>query len=116
MACNSKQKGARGERDLAKEIEKCLGISARRSQQYHGLSELGDVVIDSFIHCEVKRVERLNISNAMKQSIMDASRNPKNPVPTVFHRKDREDWMVTLPLKELSRFIRIMSELIEQQD
>lgn len=64
---NSRQKGARGERELAVLLRE-YGFDSRRGQQYSGVSGDADVVGLPGIHVEVKRVERLNISEAMKQS------------------------------------------------
>lgn len=51
------------------------------------------------IHIEVKRVERLNVSEAMKQASRDAERF-HDGAPAVFHRRNREPWLVTMKLKD----------------
>lgn len=90
---NSKQKGNEGERELASLLRE-HGFSARRGQQFAGSSESPDVIHDiPKIHIECKRVEKLNIANAMAQATRDAR---DGDVPTVFHRKNRQDWLVTL--------------------
>ena len=88
---NSKRKGARGELEFAK-LCKEHGYDARRGQQYNGI-EGEDVVGLPFCHVEVKRVQRLNISDAMAQSIHDAK---GDDIPIVAHRKNNEPWYVTL--------------------
>jgi Holliday junction resolvase len=93
---NSRQKGARGERELAN-LLKTYGYDARRGQQFSGANGDADVVGLPDIHIEVKRVEKLNIDNAMAQSIRDARDGEK---PAVFHRKDRKQWLVTMPFTE----------------
>ena len=45
------------------------------------------------IHIECKRVERLNIYDAISQAKSDAK---EGELPTVFHRKDRSEWLVTM--------------------
>lgn len=92
---NAINKGKEGERELAN-ILKETGYDTRRGQQYNGI-EGKDIVGLPGIHPEVKRVEQLNISNAMKQAIQDAK---VTEFPTVFHRKNREDWLVTMRLKD----------------
>ena len=89
---NSRQKGAAGERDLAK-LLRANGYDARRSQQYCGASGDADVIGLSGIHIECKRVERLNIENAMAQSKRDAR---DGELPTVWHRKNNCEWLVTM--------------------
>ena len=49
------------------------------------------------IHIEVKRRERLNVPEAMKQAQRDSERF-KDGAPTVFHRRSRESWLVTMRL------------------
>lgn len=93
---NSRQKGARGERELAN-LLKTYGYDARRGQQFSGANGDPDVVGLPDIHIEAKRVEKLNIDNAMAQSIRDARDGEK---PAVFHRKDRKQWLVTMPFTE----------------
>ena len=98
---NSRDKGKRGELELAK-ILKEYGYDTRRGQQYNGIGG-DDVVGLPGIHIECKRVEKLNIYEAMAQSIRDS----KGGVPTVFHRKNNQKWLVTLPLEEFMKLIGV---------
>ena len=98
MAVNSKRKGDAGERELAKKLNE-YGFSTRRSVQYNGKADDGkaDLVNLPGIHIECKRVERLNVSEAMTQAINDAK---GGELPTVFHRKNREGWLLTMRLDD----------------
>lgn len=91
---NSRQKGARAERQLAKELRK-FGYEARRGQQYSGANGDADVTGLEKIHIECKHVERLNIHDAMEQAKRDAREGEK---PVVMHKKNRTEWLVTMPL------------------
>ena len=51
------------------------------------------------VHIECKRVERLNISQAMAQAVRDAEKF-KDGAPAVFHRRNREGWLVTMQLED----------------
>lgn len=93
---NSRAKGARGERELANLLKE-YGYECRRGQQFCGANGDADVVGLPNIHIECKRVERLNIENAMKQSSRDAR---DGEVPIVMHRKDRNIWLVTMTLAD----------------
>lgn len=93
---NSKDKGARGERELAARL-RFLGIDARRGQQYSGANGDADVIGLPGIHIECKRVERLNLEKAFDQSKRDAAR--VGDIPTVMHRKNGGEWLVTLSLE-----------------
>lgn len=92
---NSRNKGKRGELEAAKVLKE-YGYETRRGQQYSGATGDADVVGLPGVHLEIKRVEKLNISEAMKQSIRDAR---DGELPVVMHRKNRETWLVTMPLR-----------------
>ena len=99
---NSKQKGARGERELAGILRE-HGYDCRRGQQYCGANGDADVIGLPGIHIESKRTERLNLSNAMSQAIADSKEN----IPTVWHRKNNEQWLVTLSAEN---FLKIYAD------
>lgn len=96
MAINSKDKGKRGEAELARKLTE-YGYKSRRGQQYAGANGDPDVVGLDGIHIECKRVERLNLYDAMAQSIRDARKMEK---PAVFHRKNYSEWLVTMRLDD----------------
>lgn len=95
---NSKQKGKRGELEAAHELNK-YGFDCRRTAQYNGkeLDSKADVVGLPGIHVEVKRNERLNISEAVEQAIRD---HKGDELPAVFHRKNGKPWLVTMTLED----------------
>lgn len=105
---NSKRKGSAGERELAKVLNQ-HGFSCRRGQQYCGANGDADVVGLKGIHIECKRVERLNIYDAISQAKADKK---NDEFPAVFHRKDRHKWLVTM---ELDDWIEIYKECLETQ-
>ena len=96
---NSRDKGARGERELARYLTD-KGFKARRGQQYCGANGDADVEGLEGIHIECKRVEKLNIEKALEQSCNDAYadslKQGKKVVPTVWHRANGTKWKVTL--------------------
>ena len=96
---NSRSKGQRGELALAKELQK-YGFEARRGQQYCGGTGDADVIGVPGLHIECKRVERLNVENAMRQAEADAK---KGEIPVVMHRANREEWKVTMRLEDFMR-------------
>ena len=91
MAINSREKGKRSERELAKLLTDA-GYDCRRGCQYDGRGA-ADVIGLPGIHIECKRVEKLNLFEAIKQAIRDAR---KGELPAVFHRKNRTPWLVTM--------------------
>lgn len=95
---NSRQKGAEGERELSKMLRD-YGYETRRGQQYSGADGSADVVGLPGIHIECKRVERLDLYGAVGQSVRDsAAAGDPHPLPAVFHRRNRADWLVTMRL------------------
>ena len=98
---NSRNKGKRGELEWAKEII-AAGYEARRGQQFSGNPDSPDVVTNLPYHFEVKRVERLNITQAMKQAEGECGDKP----PIVAHRKNGEQWMVTMTAPTFFKLIR----------
>ena len=96
---NSRSKGKRGELEIA-HLLKARGYDARRGQQFSGIYGDADVIGLPGIHIEAKRVERLDLKAAYAQSIRDAR---EFEMPTVWHRKNNEQWMVTLSADDFLR-------------
>lgn len=103
---NSRAKGAQGERELARKLRE-YGYEARRGQQFSGANGDPDVVGLERIHIECKRVERLNLEDAMAQSKRDAR---AGETPVVMHRKNHCEWLVTMTLDDWIRFYRETSQ------
>ena len=104
MGKASRDKGKRGERELAAEFRQYGFSDAHRTAQHCGRSgEAMDVVGLPFIHVECKRVEKLNLSEAMGQAIDDCK--PGN-LPAVFHRKNGEPWVVSMTLDDWMNLYR----------
>lgn len=95
---NSKLKGKNGELELSHYLTE-RGFPARRGQQFKGTPDSPDIICDSLssYHIECKRVEKLNVDNAMNQSIQDSG---EDQIPIVIHRKNREQWKVTMLLDD----------------
>ena len=90
---NSKQKGKVGELEFSRLCQE-MGYKTRRTAQYCGKSgDAADVIGLPGIHVEVKRVERLNIDDAMSQAKRDA-KNDRFPI--VAHRRNNCEWKVTM--------------------
>ena len=94
MGKASREKGKRGERELARVLKE-YGYDAMRGQQYSGANGDADVIGLPGIHIECKRVERLDLYAAVEQSKADAL---SYEAPAVFHRRNNHEWLVTMPL------------------
>lgn len=106
---NSRNKGAAGERELAKILREYGYEKSRRGQQFCGSNGDADVVGLPGIHIECKRVEKLNIYDAMKQSQNDGK---DGEAPAVFHRKNNKPWLVTMTMDEWMKMYKASTELL----
>lgn len=105
---NARQKGKRGELELAHLLQ-TYGYPAERGVQYSGLKGNADVVGVEGLHIECKRSERVTEENFIKQAERDAR---KGQVPIVMYRKNGEQWKALL---RLDTFMAIWVELTEEQ-
>ena len=103
MTINSRQKGKRGELEIASKLCE-YGFEARRGVQYNGGDGSADVVGLPGLHLEIKRNERLNVYDGMAQAKGDAR---DDEMPTVMWRKNHCEWLVTMRLED---WIKIYSE------
>ena len=99
---NSKQKGSAGERELAGKLRE-YGFAARRTQQFCGAAGDADVECTelSNYHIECKRVERLNIDQAISQAVNDCH----DKTPIVAHRRNHKPWLVTMFLEDWLKLV-----------
>lgn len=98
MPINSKQKGARFERQLAAILRE-NGYECRRTAQYCGnTGDASDVVGLPGIHIEAKHQERMQLYEWLAQAIRDAGKSGNKP--TVFHKKNGADILVTMRLSD----------------
>lgn len=98
---SSKAKGKTGEREVVHLFADNGFPDAHRSAQCRGNSKDGEADVAGVpgIHIEVKRVERLNLEQAMQQAIRD-SELQKDGKPTVIHRKNGGEWLVTMRFED----------------
>lgn len=103
---NSRNKGAAGERELAAKLRE-YGYQCRRGQQYSGINGDADVIGLPGVHIECKRVEKLNLYEAMSQAVRDAK---DIETPAVFHRKNNKEWLVTLRMDDFMKMYKSTEE------
>ena len=103
MGKSQQRKGADGEKELVS-ILNSYGYSTERggSQTY---GEIPDVIGLPGIHIEVKRVEKLNVPEAMEQSIRDSLKF-RDGLPALFHRRNHQPWLVTMRLDDWIKIYR----------
>lgn len=110
---NGKQKGKKGELEVANIFKKYGYETARRSAQFCGNNEEGaaDVVNLPYLHVEVKRTEKFNDEKALQQAEKDAIIQKKSEVPIVVYRRNREDWKVAMRLETFMDFYKCFKEV-----
>jgi Holliday junction resolvase len=98
MGRSQREKGKRGERELA-EVLRTMGFPARRGQQFRGGPDSPDVVGVPGLHIECKRAETFSLYAALAQA--DAEKGD-GEIPVVMHRRNGERWVVCIYLTDLS--------------
>lgn len=117
---NSREKGKRGERELA-EFLRGLGYDTRRGQQYSGANGDADVVGLPGIHIECKRTEKTAINDWLLQAIRDAGvesvLQDRDILPVVFHRQNKDgkkavkgEWVVIMLAKDFMKLYGVWED------
>lgn len=97
MGRSSQRKGRAGELELCR-ILQAHGYQVEPGEpvSYGTVPDLAGL---PGVHIECKRVERLNVPEAMAQAERDAQRFGDG-APAVFHRRSRSPWLVTMKLDD----------------
>jgi Holliday junction resolvase len=101
MSASQKNKGKRGERELARFLTE-RGHPSRRGVQFSGSPDSPDVLCTSLpFHIECKRCERISIYDALEQAEGDAD----GPA-LVAHRRNCKPWLAILRLDDLLALVQ----------
>jgi Holliday junction resolvase len=88
---NSRQKGARIEREAAEALRDVLGISARRSVQYAGVAGDADLISGlPSVHFEIKARKSIGALRFMEQAQADAAKAKTVPMVLLRENGDTE--------------------------
>ena len=106
LPINSKAKGKGGELEWSR-VCRAEGYDVRRTAQFCGnTGEAADCIGLPGIHQEIKRVERLNITDAMAQAERDAAADGHGNIPIVAHKKNYGKWYVTMRAEDWFKLYR----------
>ena len=108
---NSRQKGARGERQV-RDLFRDVGLTARRGQQFSGGPDSPDVIVPELEkewHVESKWVQGI-CSAKMRSAIEQSQRDASGKAFTVFHKENDCQWLVTLDARD---FVRLLASTVE---
>lgn len=97
----SRDKGKRGELELAHKLQELGFPDAHRSQQYCGSASSADVLGLPGVHIEVKRTEALSLYKAYNQAVRDVGSSEEMPV--IFHRRNGKPWLVVMSLRDWAK-------------
>jgi|TARA_R100000084_G_C4619947_1_gene132610 hypothetical protein len=110
MSKASRDKGKRGERELA-QLFTGEGYPAKRfgfAQTRFGGCEGADVVCESlpWLHIECKRYKTF-MGSKLRAALVQAEADRKpNTIASVFHREDDSKWFITMEAVEFFRIVR----------
>ena len=98
MGRRSQQKGRRGEIEL-RDILRKYGFEEGECGEPQSYGAVPDLVGLHDVHVEAKRCEQMRLWEWMQQAVRDAERF-KDGVPVLFHRRNRQGWLVTMNLAD----------------
>lgn len=104
MSRSSQRKGRSGELELVKVLHG-YGFESVQAGEPVSYGSTPDLVGLPGVHIECKRAEQLRLSEWMKQAQRDSERF-QDGVPVIFHRRNREPWLVTMNLDDFMKFYR----------
>lgn len=103
MGKSSQRKGRDGEREL-RDVLQDYGYQVECGDPV-SFGTVPDLVGLPGIHIECKRVEKLNVPEAMRQAVRDSERF-RDGMPVLFHRRNRQPWLVTMRLDDWMKVYR----------
>ena len=110
MSRKQREKGKRGERQAAKEIERILGIKAARSAQYCGSTGIADINMGEAFHPEVKLRKSIAAIRFWEQA--ESDRTPQ-ATPFVLMREDRGPFFLMVKLEDLPKLMKEIDNATE---
>ena len=112
---NARTKGARGERELARELSKIVG-QARRTGLMQSQSDApeSDVEWLDGLVVESKRCQRVEIDKWCE--LNERKARGLGGLSLVGWRKNRSEWRVALRLEDVPAFCRLIVEALDEEE
>ena len=93
----SQRKGRKGELELSKILQGYgFPVEPGRAESFGAVPDLTGL---PGVHIECKRVEKLNVPAAFAQAVRDSEKFGDG-IPALFHRRNRQGWLVTMRLED----------------
>ena len=108
----SREKGKRGEREIATVFRDALHVDAMRGWQARKGSDAPDVIVPH-LWIESKRAKRCNPWTALAQAILESTRNtvngndPRDAIPVAITQADRQPKIATMLLSDLVLLLKL---------
>lgn len=113
MSKSQRDKGKRGEREVANILRDAGYSDARRGVQYHGGPSSPDVVGLAGVHLEVKRTEKCEAYKFLEQAEDDSD---EGEIPVVVHRQNGKEWIAILPFEDFLKLYGMASSVDSQAE
>lgn len=107
MSRAQREKGKRGERQAAREIERVLGIPASRTAQHCGKAGMADIDMGAAFHPEVKTRKSIAACRFFDQAESDRG---ENALPIVLMKEDRGPFFLMLKLDDLPQLMELIAD------
>jgi len=102
-----RDKGKRGELELAKEVSRLFNCEARRGRQFKGTPDSPDIETSiEGVQWECKRTEALSLYPVIEKAILDSG----DDVPVVAHRRSNKPWLVVVRLNDLPCLVKALKD------
>lgn len=108
MSKSQQRKGRNGEIEICR-IFQAHGIDAQPGDPV-SFGNCPDITGVNGIHCEVKRCEQMRLTEWLEQATRDSERF-HDGAPTIFHRRNRSPWLVTMRLEDWMTIYKNCREL-----
>lgn len=103
----SRNRGKRGERDLALFCREHGYPDVHRTAQYRGnTGEAGDLEGLPGIHVECKYVEKFELRKSLAQAVHDSDAKGSGDIPVVFQRGANQKWIAVMRAEDFFEIYR----------
>jgi len=107
MGRMSRNKGKKGEREVASLLREHGYEDARRGMQFKGSPDSPDVTGLPGFHIEVKRTEQCRLYDYLAQA---SDESGIDEIPVVFHRQNNREWVAILSADDFLEVVKLYAD------
>ena len=108
MGKMQRDKGKRGEREVARILKDHGYTDARRGQQFQGSPDSPDVVGLPGFHIEVKRTEQCRLYDYLGQAFDETA---AGDLPVVVHRQNNHGWVAIMDFGDFLEAVKPYADI-----